>query len=1288
MNLTPSEKKIEVLRLGANQFKTETLARLEQLDSDYFNQFSSVEILGHFKVLNDWKSPESIFFSWEKLDASGFAITLIAQDVSGFFSVLSGLLVSHDFDIRLGKIFTIAADEKNPKAFLIDYLIIEKPNAEAIDELYRNQLGEELSALILLLRNKQLVELRKNLYLKIGAYFSRNFKNSNTEPLPIDIQIETDQETTCLIVQGTDRKGVLFSICNCLMLQEISIQKLLTENQGEHFTDRIFITDLQGNCIGDSNKLYQLKIAIILLERFTTTLPQAVDYAMALEGFNQFTQDLLNGSSAENISDFDNYLILATLSKVLSTGSYLWEEMRKIPIPDLIPLLQKIQDGEQKFELAEMKRELSQKISLGSDYTSQIEALNHFKDFHLFRFDIAYLARPYKSLQEFSNDISNLADLILENALWLAHAELVKKYGAPEEFNADLEKSTPTHFGLFAQGKLGGRELGYASDLEVQLLYQNTGETRHEHSSISNAEFFSLLVEEIRKIVVTKKDGIFELDLRLRPHGESGPLATRLDTWIEYYNENGQALDYERQALLKLRCVTSTPRFDEKVLSARDALIFGEVPVDIANSLKLHAQQSQLKAAKQNLKENKDSQQTWINAKYSSGGLVEIEYAVQFLQLKHGRKISSLREANTEKVLEILLAEALITPGEFETIYRGYIFLRRLINALRMLHGNARDLTLPPKSSTEFLFLARRMGFIPNSRYHESEQLDWELNQTFANVHSWFDQQFSLAHSDEKLIQKNSSSQSLSEIFLNPSATDFDLQAAFSQLGCDTVSEPKKWAQNLFSEVKAKGLLVSVLVISESKLRASPDSIGVLKYLGQFLSKLNDADYFLKQVLSEPHLIEFLIKIFGHSEYLSDLLLRHPEFIFELGNPSDLEKAKIYSEFKKELQNKTSKMISIDSQLNRIQKFRDFEYLRIGLRDIYLQKHLQKITSEISQLSNVILEAVFDLTLLLSPANKYRDYVSVIALGKLGGNELNYSSDIDIVFVAQSEFVESEALEDLESWAKTFISALNQSSFVNTTTDPVSETTASEIGSGNKLFRVDLQLRPYGSHSNLVLSDKQFKDYYQNAASGWELQAWLKARPILGNGDLGNGVVRTIQSITVNPENHLKIETSMRAVRQMGLNKLREENRLTSEVKLGPGGIRTIEFYVQYLQIKFAAKIPELISGNTLIVLGRLFKFKLISANYFERLSKSYVFLRRIEHILQLQGLQQRHELPATEIELTKLAKRMGFETHLGITALSQFKSHYKQHILTLLDLSSSLFGYSTNLPGAHEERG
>jgi glutamate-ammonia-ligase adenylyltransferase len=268
-----------------------------------------------------------------------------------------------------------------------------------------------------------------------------------------------------------------------------------------------------------------------------------------------------------------------------------------------------------------------------------------------------------------------------------------------------------------------------------------------------------------------------------------------------------------------------------------------------------------------------------------------------------------------------------------------------------------------------------------------------------------------------------------------------------------------------------------------------------------------------------------------------------------------------------------------------------------------------------------------------------------------------------MVFVCDPSRFQSRERETLERWARLFLTSL------------------SAPGAHGKMFRVDAQLRPYGGQSSLVLSLAQYEDYYRGPADGWELQSWLKARPLAGNLEMGRALARSVQALAVSEGNRAKIVASMRKVRLMGLEKLRQGNLLTSEVKLGPGGIRTIEFYVQYLQILHGADLPELITGNTLTALGKLWRYRLVSASLYELLSRSYVFLRRIEHALQLQGMQQRHALPESPEEMEKLARRLGFEERLGQSAAAQFREKYRKHILTLQELSSTLFGYETNMP-------
>jgi len=705
-------------------------------------------------------------------------------------------------------------------------------------------------------------------------------------------------------------------------------------------------------------------------------------------------------------------------------------------------------------------------------------------------------------------------------------------------------------------------------------------------------------------------------------------------------------LDYERQALLKLRPVAGNRGFIEQVMGARDEILFSGEPIAIEHTLSLRAQQAAVLGK-------------GLNAKFSPGGLVEVEYAVQFLQLRHGRKCPSLREPNTEAVLEALLEEGILQPSEFEILYRAYVFLRRLINGLRVVRGHSRDLLVPARGTDAFGHLTKRLGYLPGSRYDAESQLDWDLKHAMRDVHALFARRF-LGEADDPAADGRDS---LTAAALDPQARTERLARALAGLGLDGVPNAPALLRGMLDTVREKGILSAALLVAAPKLRTSPDPESVLRHMGQYLEAVPDPDYFVRQLLNHPFLHEILIKAFGHSDYLANILVRQPEYLLTLGDSHALEKPKLLNQFRREIVELFPRGRGYDDSLDGLRRYRNREYLRIALRDIWLGETLLRITLEISQLSNALIEATFGTTMAMAETASLRDGIAVIALGKLGGNELNYSSDVDVVFAFDPARVDENGRGDLERWARSFIAAL------------------SGAGGHGKMFRVDTQLRPYGGQGPLMVSSTRFAEYFRSEASGWELQAWLKARPVAGNIELGRMVCRAGQAQAVAPENRAKIETSMRAVRQKGLEKLKQENRLSSEVKLGPGGIRTIEFYVQYLQVQHGHALPELISGNTLAVMARLYRYRLLSPNYYDLLSKAYVFLRRIEHVLQLQGLQQRHELPSSPEEIEKLAKRMGFEERLGESAGVQFRARYRQHMLTLLELSSTLFGYDTNRP-------
>ena len=216
---------------------------------------------------------------------------------------------------------------------------------------------------------------------------------------------------------------------------------------------------------------------------------------------------------------------------------------------------------------------------------------------------------------------------------------------------------------------------------------------------ITAAEFFEKLVQAINQSIQSKREGIFEIDLRLRPYGKAGSMAVSLDSFRRYFRPNGDAWPYERQALIKLRPIAGDAELGQQIVSLRDELIYNGQPFDVAAMRAMRERQVRHLVTPGTL-----------NAKFSPGGLVDLEYLVQGLQITHGHRRPELRLPNTREAMIALAEAGILSSLDFKHLFEAHSFLRRLINALRMVRGNARDLTVPPPDSEEFDFLARRLN--------------------------------------------------------------------------------------------------------------------------------------------------------------------------------------------------------------------------------------------------------------------------------------------------------------------------------------------------------------------------------------------------------------------------------------------------------------------------------------------------------------------------------------------------------------------------------------------------
>jgi glutamate-ammonia-ligase adenylyltransferase len=337
-------------------------------------------------------------------------------------------------------------------------------------------------------------------------------------------------------------------------------------------------------------------------------------------------------------------------------------------------------------------------VARGPDEEAQ--ALRLFRDREFFRAGVRAILGLSEGPEGFSAELSDVAEALLQGA------ERVAREGLGPALPQGAG-GAPVPAALLALGKCGGRELGFGSDLELMLVYDD------RDAPPGAGEGFDRFVTALRQVLAARRGGTFDVDFRLRPYGRGGPLATALTAFEGYYRAGGAAWGYERQALIKLRAVAGDAALGQQVEALRDRFVYGPEPYDLGGCRRLRRLQVEQLV-----------RPGTVNAKYSPGALVDVEYLVQALQIVHGGPEPAVRTPSTLRALAALEETGRLAPGPAETLRAGYRFYRALIDALRVVHGDARDLTLPPAGSDEFLRLGRRL------RRPDPARLEADLHRT------------------------------------------------------------------------------------------------------------------------------------------------------------------------------------------------------------------------------------------------------------------------------------------------------------------------------------------------------------------------------------------------------------------------------------------------------------------------------------------------------------------------------------------------------------------------------
>jgi glutamate-ammonia-ligase adenylyltransferase len=645
-------------------------------------------------------------------DAGRFDVVVVAHDTLGELSFLCGVLAAHGLSIKAGQVHTLSPKPPpshtrgrgrppgpiGPSRQIVDvFRVVPRDPARPPDAA---ALEQDLSALLVLADQGRTDEARELLSRRLTESLARSPSRFAGRIFPVEIEFDNEASPswTMMRVRGRDTPGFLYALANALAMRRVYVQSVRIESVGDEVRDDFLIGRVGGGKIGDDEQS-TLRLAVVLIKQFTHFLPWAPDPARALRSFDQFLDRVMAaGAGGEALRLLRGPNGLKWLAQLLGSSAFLWEDFLRAHFEHMAPVLAEWRTRalERRDEL---RRRLAQRLKGASSWPEWKRALNEFKDEGMLLADMKRLLDPHVSLEDFSRALTELAEVVLEAALAACRERLVAEHGRPLQGDAECPVA------LLGLGKFGGAEMGYASDVELLVVYGGPGKT--ERTGIENGVFYERVVQAMTETIEARQDGIFHLDLRLRPHGGKGPIATPFEALKDYYRPGGGAHAFERQALIKLRFVVGDASLGRAVEAFRDAYVWSDEPFDLTAVLHLRDRQ-----VRELVPPGR------FNVKYSAGGLVDVEYAVQYLQIQHGRSRPELRTPSTSEALERLRDAGALTTEEHHDLSTAYRFWRHVADGLRMVSGEARDLLLPEEGTEELRFLARRLGY---------RGTDWEV---------------------------------------------------------------------------------------------------------------------------------------------------------------------------------------------------------------------------------------------------------------------------------------------------------------------------------------------------------------------------------------------------------------------------------------------------------------------------------------------------------------------------------------------------------------------------------
>ncbi len=891
------------------------------------------------------------------------------------------------------------------------------------------------------------------------------------------------------------------------------------------------------------------------------------------------------------------------LIKAFFFSEYIWEGLTRNPL--ILKKLIESKDLFTPYSSHTVKDKLNKKLENNSDPSAVKDILVQTKLYETIRTAWRDLTRA-APLEETLEDLSCLADVIVQSAVTYLYDQVSLTHGVPVD-----EKGNVQQLIVLGMGKLGAGELNFSSDIDLIFVYGKEGNTNGQRV-ISNGEFFTRLCRNFVNFFSTSSNEInfYRVDTRLRPFGDGGPLVMGSLAFEEYYQAQGR--EWERYAMIKARPIAGDIQAGYRLLKNLNSFIYRRYfDYGSFDSFRDMKQRIALQVRNKRLKNN---------IKLGAGGIREIEFFGQLFQLIRGGVEPKFQERKILKVLDLLLTQHCIDKSTHKELKQAYIFLRMVENRLQAYSDRqTHDI---PQNEGQQAVLARSMG------YDTWKAFSMDLDHHMHRVHTHFSQL--LVTKDQE--QTDPALAELKEMWANIN----DPQFTANPIKIGGFKEPEKVLALLrFLEAhpntrkmtphgrKRLARLVPSLV---KKVGEQKDPDRILIKLIDLIIAIERRTCYLSLLAENNSALDTLITLARKSPWIIRFLSGHPALLDELLQPDTLYSPPDKAALEQEMAGRMAGISQADYEilLEELCVFRQVNMLRVAAADISGNYPLMKVSDHLTYIAETVLSQVLAVCWDIMtqkyglPENIEKNDIAhcgfaIVAYGKVGGFEMGYKSDIDLVFLHKGK----------GGLTRGQGKGVDPTTFYSNIGQRIIHALTMHTPAGT-LYGADMRLRPGGSSGMIVSHIDSYKDYMKNEAWTWELQALIRARPVAGDKQLCSQFNRIRKQLLTQKRDAIELKAQVCDMRE----RMRAQ-RLGSthpdgpkggiDLKQSQGGIVDIEFLVQYLILKHAHEFPDIIKWTDNIrLLESLETHAIISACQREQLQKAYIVMRQAIHHLNL----------------------------------------------------------------------